>query len=70
MRIRYCFTILHQWQPCQVGWGRMDSRGVRDCTGEPMEKNCHNLVDTTDVLICPTCGTALGLIEDNMEIKE
>jgi len=62
MKIRYCQTILHTWKPCPIGWGSMDSGGYKDCYNEPLEENCRYVVNTEDVLICPTCGTALGII--------
>jgi len=62
MKVRYCDTILKQWKPCEVGWGSLDGSGLKSCTDEPKEKNCRLIVNSEDPLICPTCGTVLGLI--------
>ena len=65
MKVRYCGTILQSWKPCEVGWGSVGSDGIKSCCDEPQEENCRVLVDETDPLICPTCGTALGCIQDS-----
>ena len=64
MKIRYCETILQQWKPCDVGCGSMDKDGMKSCCDEPVEDNCHLIVETSDPVICPTCGTAIGIIGD------
>lgn len=47
--IRYCETEAEKSLPCQQRWGKMGVRGgirwVKDCINEPMEENCHNLID-------------------------
>lgn len=64
MKIRYCDTTPQERTPCQVGWGSIDNTGLRSCTDDPIEKNCRNVVDTSDPVICPYCGTVLGIYAD------
>ena len=66
MKVRYCTTIEQKWRPCDIGWGSVGDEGIKSCWDEPMEENCRRIVDTGDVAICPTCGTAIGIIADFM----
>jgi len=66
-RIRYCVTTRGLWYKCNAGWGSIGGSGMKTCNDEPMEKNCRNIVESTDPLICPTCGTVLGIIGDKEE---
>lgn len=62
MKMRYCQTVLESWKRCDVGWGNSSEEGVTSCWDEPLEENCHNIVNSEDILFCPKCGTALGSV--------
>lgn len=69
MKVRYCLTPLRGQNPCLVGWGAADKDGCRTCQDEPIEENCHNIVDTEDYYYCPTCGVCLGYLGDFMRVE-
>ena len=48
MRIRYCLTALGKIIPCCVGWGEISSNTIKTCQDEPMEENCHYIVEERD----------------------
>jgi len=64
MKIRYCWTTLHYRKPCDVGWGSANGEVIKTCHDDPMEENCKNIVNTENPVICPTCGTTIGIIGD------
>ena len=41
---RYCELDISRLFPCSVGWGSIGDDGVKACTDEPMESNCHCIV--------------------------
>ena len=45
MMIPYCLSEHCTFVPCGVGWGSVDSNGMKSCTDQPHETNCHYLVD-------------------------
>lgn len=42
---RYCETKIAKLVSCDVGWGAMDSGGIKSCYDLPIEENCHHLLD-------------------------
>ena len=60
MKVRYCETPLQGLMPCQTGWGNASAEGVQTCQDEPMEKNCHYIVDTNE-LYCPYCNSKIEM---------
>ena len=64
MKIRYCSTTLNKENPCLCGWLGLNYIESKSCHDEPIEENCRKIVDTQDIVYCPRCGTALGIIED------
>jgi len=70
MRKRYCDTKLEQLQPCNVGWCCYppNDSGSSSCTEEPMEQNCHNIIDTR-YMKCPYCGSDIGEVDDSIELE-
>jgi len=68
MKKRYC--DLDYEYPCEVSscalWVDKDGkRHTRFCSDEPMEDNCHNIVEAEPlpalILFCERCGTPLGI---------
>ena len=57
---RYCETTLQGINPCDIGWGMHSEGYTKTCRDEPMEQNCHHLVDA-DYLFCPVCGSKIGV---------
>lgn len=55
---RYCRTILQKWYPCSAAWAVYSTDRIEGCYDEPMSKNCHNIVDDSN-LRCPTCRQRL-----------
>ena len=50
MRIRYCRTEKGKIIPCNVGWcsisyGNNNLAETKDCSDNPIEKNCNNIVE-------------------------
>lgn len=58
MKKRYCRTVLQHLMPCDNGWASYNNIEWKNCYDEPMEKNCHNIIDT-DNLYCPYCKSKL-----------
>ncbi len=48
MKIPYCLSEHCGFRPCDVGWGSVDSNGMRSCTDLPHEENCHYLMDAPE----------------------
>ena len=63
MKTKYCLTRLQKIIPCDVGWGSASNDGVKTCQDEPVEENCHYIIDPS-TLSCPYCG---GWIENPFE---
>ena len=68
MKKRYC--ELGYEYPCEVSHCAMcvDKDGklhTKNCRGDPMEDNCHNMVEAEtfrdSILFCERCGTPLGI---------
>jgi len=68
MKKRYC--ELGYEYPCEVSHCAMcvDKDGklhTKNCRGDPMEDNCHNMVEAEtfhdSILFCERCGTPLGM---------
>jgi len=72
MKIRYCETILQKVYPCDIGWGNSNCDGTncttKTCFDEPMEENCHNIVDD-ECLLCPTCGSLIKKKRERLELE-
>lgn len=66
MKVRYCMTPLQRLLPCGAGWANYGEDKSETCQDEPMEENCHCIMDT-DNLHCPYCG---GKIEIEAKKKD
>ena len=71
-KVKYCTTPLQKYFPCQLMWSLYNgvmpintldpnvrnAPNVTNCTDEPMEENCKNIVDS-ELIKCPICGGGL-----------
>ncbi len=65
MKVRYCHANNFKNPPCSVGWEIIGPGYSHSCTDDPKEVNCKYLVyDKPEIEFCPTCGTALGIKND------
>jgi len=59
MLTKYCSTRFEgEYMACGVGWGSVDSKGSQSCQDKPVEENCRNLIDPSN-MYCPFCDTPI-----------